>query len=156
MSDFRISKPFEKRPPRLKDLVNEHVMGDVWIRDTPFGPVTDSLKIAEHFEIGHKHMLRAIDKCRKELSTEPKFGLCKNLIENSYLAGPKGRQRNYRKVDITEFGLTLLLLYINSPKARKISAEILYRFFILKSYVSGLSKNQIGALKGYYRKRMES
>lgn len=31
---------FSEKPPRLKDLVNQHVMGDVWIRDTPFGPVT--------------------------------------------------------------------------------------------------------------------
>ncbi len=46
MNHFRIDKPFETKPPRLKDLVNEYVMGDVWIRDTPFGPVTDSLKIA--------------------------------------------------------------------------------------------------------------
>ena len=155
MSDFRIDKPFETKPPRLKDLINEHVMGDVWIRDTPFGPVTDSLRIAEYFEIQHKHILRAIDKCIEELSTEPKFGLCKNLIENSYLSGPKGRQREYRKVDISEFGLTLLLLYINTPKARRISAEILYRFFILKTYVEGLTDNQIGALKGYYRKQMK-
>ena len=155
MSNFRIDKPFEKRPPRLKDLVNEHVMGDVWIRDTPFGPVSDSLKIAEHFDMKHKHVLRAIDNCKAELGTEPKYGLCKNFTENKYLSGPKGREREYRKVDISEFGLTLLLLYINSPKARKISAEILYRFFILKSYISGLSKNQIGALEGYYRKKNE-
>lgn len=26
--DFRIDVPFEKRPPRLKDLINNHVMGD--------------------------------------------------------------------------------------------------------------------------------
>jgi len=83
-----------------------------------------------------------------------KFGLCENLIENKYLSGPDGRQRKYRKVDISEFGLTILLLYINSARARKISAEILYRFFILKSYIEGLSENQIGALKGYYRNRM--
>lgn len=155
MNDFRFEKPFETRPPRLKDLVNEHVMGDVWIRDTPFGPVTDSLKIAEHFDISHAHMLRAIDKCRVELGTESKYGLCNSLIENKYLSGPKERKRNYRKVDITEFGLMLLLLYINTSKARMISAEILYRFFILKNYVSGLNENQIGALKGYYRKRMD-
>ena len=155
MSHFRVEKPFEIRPPRLKDLVNEHVMGDVWIRDTPFGPVTDSLKIAEHFNMSHAHLLRAIDKCNYELGTESKYGLCENLIENKYLSGPEGRQRNYRKVDITEFGLTLLLLYINSPKARKISAEILYRFFILKTYIEGLNERQIGALKGYYRKQMK-
>ena len=155
MNDFRIEKPFETRPPRLKDLVNEHVMGDVWIRDTPFGPVTDSLKIAEHFEMEHKHVLRAIDKCMIELSIKPKFGLNENFIENGYLGGAIGRQRKLRKVDITEFGLTLLLLYINSPKARLISAEILYRFYILKTYLSGLTENQIGALKGYYRKRMK-
>ena len=155
MTNFRIEKPFETRPPRLKDLVNEYVMGDVWIRDTPFGPVTDSLKIAEHFEMEHKHVLRAIDKCIAELSTEPKFGLCSNFIENKYLSGPEERKRQYRKVDITEFGLTLLLLYINTPKARRISAEILYRFFILKTYLSGLTENQIEALKGYYRKRMK-
>jgi len=76
-------------------------------------------------------------------------------VVHKYLSGQKGRQREYRKVDITEFGLTLLLLYINSPKARKISAEILYRFFILKTYVEGLTENQIGALKGYYRKKMK-
>ena len=155
MSNFRIDKPFETKPPRLKDLVNEHVMGDVWIRGTPFGPVTDSLKIAEHFDMTHSHLLRAIDKCKDELGTESKYGLCSNLIENSYLSGPNGRERKYRKVDISEFGLTLLLLYINSPKARKISAEILYRFFVLKTYVDGLNDNQIGALKGYYRKRMD-
>ena len=155
MNNFRIEKPFETKPPRLKDLVNEHVMGDVWVRDSPFGAVTDSLKIAEHFDIDHKHILRSIDKCISELSTEPKFGLCKNFIENKYLSGPKGRKRKYRKVDITELGLTLLLLYINTPKARRISAEILYRFFILKTYLEGLSENQIGALKGYYRKRMK-
>ena len=67
---------------------------------------------------------------------------------------PNNRQREYRKVDISEFGLTLLLLYINTPKARMISAEILYRFFILKTYVEGLTENQIGALKGYYRQQM--
>ncbi len=145
---------FSEKPPRLKDLVNQHVMGDVWIRDTPFGPVTDSLKIAEKFEIDHKYILRSIDKCIEELSTEPKFELCKNLIENRHLAGPKGRERSYRKIDITEFGLALLLLYINSPKARKISAEILYRFFILKTYLDGLNVRQIGAIKGYYRQKM--
>ena len=53
MNNFRIEKPFKTRPPRLKDLVNEHVMGDVWIRDTPFGLVTDSLKISEKFEMKH-------------------------------------------------------------------------------------------------------
>ena len=52
---FSIDVPFETKPPRLKDLVNSHVMGDVWVRDTPFGPVTDSLKIAEKFEMDHKH-----------------------------------------------------------------------------------------------------
>ena len=72
MSNFRIDKPFETKPPRLKDLVNEHVMGDVWIRDTPFGPVTDSLKISEHFDIKHHNILRAIDKCNEELAVELK------------------------------------------------------------------------------------
>lgn len=153
--DFRIDVPFETKPPRLKDLVNNHVMGDVWVRDTPFGPVTDSLKIAEKFEMDHKHVLRAIKKCIDELSTQPKFGLCKNIIENSYLGGPKGRETKRLKYDITEFGLALLLLYINTQKARMISAEILYRFFILKTYLSDMNENQIGAIKGHYRKKME-
>lgn len=115
--DFRVDVPFETKPPRLKDLVNNHIMGDVWVRDTPFGPVTDSLKIAEKFEIDHKHVLRAIKKCDMELSTQPKFGLRRNIIENSYLAGPKGREATYLKYDLTEFGLALLLLYINTPKS---------------------------------------
>jgi phage regulator Rha-like protein len=155
MNNFRIEKPFETNPPRLKDLVNEHVMEDVWIRDTPFGPVTDSLKIAKHFEMSHFHTLRAIDKCFSELSIQSRFGLNENFIENNYLGGAKGKERKTRKVDITEFGLMLLLLYINTSKARMISAEILYRFFILKSYVAGLNENQIAALKGYYRARMK-
>ena len=155
MNNFRMNKPFETRPPRLKDLVNEHVMGEVWIRDTPFGAVTDSLKVSEHFDMKHHNVLRAIDKCNEELATELKFEFCKNLIESSHLSGPIARQRKYRKVDITEFGLTLLLLYINTLKARKISAEILYRFFILKTYLEGLNQDQIGALKGYYRKKMK-
>ena len=92
MNNFRSEKPFETRPPRLKDLVNKHVMGDVWIRDTPFGPVTDSLKIAEHFNIEHKNILRALDKCIDELSIQLKFELNKNFIENSYLGGAKGKR----------------------------------------------------------------
>ncbi len=153
--DFRIEVPFESKPPRLKDLVNNHVMGDVWVRDTPFGPVTDSLKIAEKFDMDHKHVLRAIQKCKSELRTQPKFGLCENIIENSYLGGPKGRETKRVKYDITEFGLALLLLYISTPKARLISAEILYRFFILKTYLTGMGQNQIGAIKGHYRKKMK-
>lgn len=122
-------KPFGLNPPRLKDLVNQHVMGDVWIRDTPFGPVTDSLTIAKKFEIDHKNILRAVDKCRSELSVQLKFELNQNLIDNVYLGGSEGHKRQTRKVDITEFGLAILLLYINTPKARLISAEILYRFW---------------------------
>ena len=76
------------------------------------------------------------------------------MIENEYLAGPKNKQRKEKKYDVTEFGLALLLLYVNSPKARQISAEILYRFFILQTYVKGLTPNQIGAIKGYYRKQI--
>jgi len=116
------------------------------VRDTPFAPVTDSLKIAEKFEMEHKHVLRAIKKCIDELFIQPKFGLNKNIIENSYLGGAKGKERQSPKYDITEFGLALLLLYINTPKARLISAEILYRFFILKTYLSDMSENQIGAI----------
>ena len=125
---FKIDLPFDKRPPRLKDLVNNHVMGDVWVRDTPFVSVTDSLKIAEKFELDQQTVLRSIKKCEKELGTRHKFELRENLVKSSYLAGPKGRQALYIKYDITEFGLALLLLYINTPKARLISAEILYRF----------------------------
>lgn len=155
MSDnFRIEKPFETKPPRLRDLVNQNVMGDVWIRDTPFGPVTDSLKIAEKFGMDHKNILRSIEKCLMELGTELKFELCSNIIENSYLGGPIGRETKRKKYDITEFGLALLLLYINSPKARLVSAEIIYHFFILKNYLSGMSTEQIGAIRGYYRKKL--
>ena len=80
----------------------------------------------------HFHVLRAISKCREELADEEKFELNKHLIESFYISGAKGKERKIRKVDITEFGLALLLLYINSPKARKISAEILYRFLFYK------------------------
>lgn len=153
--DFRIDVPFETKPPRLKDLINNHVMGDVWVRDTPFGPVTDSLRIAEKFQMEHKHVLRAIKKCIDELSIQPKFGLNINIIENRYLGGAKGKKRQNLKYDITEFGLALLLLYINTPKARLISAEILYRFFILKTYLSEMSENQIGAIRGHYQKKMK-
>ena len=152
--NFRIDLPFETRPPRLKDLVNQYVMGDVWVRDTPFGPVTDSLKIAEKFGIEHHKIVRSIKKCESELGTDAKFGVSENLIKVSYLAGPKGKKRKEVKYDITEFGLALLLLYINSPKARLISAEILYRFFILKTYLASLTDRQNGALRGYYRKKM--
>jgi phage regulator Rha-like protein len=153
--DFRIDVPFETKPPRLKDLINKHVMGGVWVRDTPFGPVTDSLKIAEKFEMNPPHVLRAIKKCLDDRGTQSKFGLCSNILENSYLGGPKGRETRRVKYDITEFGLALLLLYINTPKARLISVEILYRFFILKLYLTNSSKNQIGAIRGHYQKKMK-
>jgi phage regulator Rha-like protein len=155
MRKFSVDIPFETKPPRLKDLVNQYIMGDVWIRDTPFGPVTDSIILAQKFQLKHSNILRSINKCRNELSMNEHYKLQENLIESSYLAGPEGKGRSERKVDITEFGLALLLLYINSPKARQISAEILYRFFILKTYVGGLNERQIGAIKGYYLKQME-
>lgn len=155
-SEFRIEVPLQTRPPRLKDLVNQHVMGDVWIRDTPFGPVTDSLVIAERFGLKHKNVLRAISKCKSELSSAENYRLEENLIESQFFVEFQNKKRKERKVDITEFGLALLLLYINTPKARQISAEILYRFFVLKTYVNGLNQRQIGALIGYYRKRMDS
>lgn len=151
---FSIHQPFETKPPRLKDLINNYVMGDVWLRDSPFSAVTDSLIIADRFELKHSNVLRSIEKLRAELSSNTKLNLENNLIENSYSAGPKGKVRQERKVDITEFGLALLLLYINTPKARQISAEILYRFFVLKTYVVGLNQEQIGAIKGYYRKQL--
>lgn len=152
---FRSSAPFETRPPRLKDLVNKHVMGDVWVRDTPFGSITDSQILSKKFGLTHGNILRSISKCMKELGSEEKYNLRNNLIENFYMAGPKIQQRKARKVDITEFGLVLLLLYINSPKARQISAEILYRFFILQTYMKGLTPMQIGAIKGHYRKQIK-
>ncbi len=149
---FNIDVPFETRPPRLKDLVNQYVMGDFWIRDTPFGPVTDSMVIAEKFGLKHHNVLRAISKCKSELSNSENYKLEENLIESHYLVGSKGKER---KVDISEFGLAILLLYINTPKARQISAEILYRFFVLKTYVHGLNDRLLGAIKGFYRKQME-
>ena len=149
----KVPTPFDIRPPRLKDLVNQHIMGDVWLRDTPFGAVTDSIILEKKFGIKHSNILRAINKCRAELSHESNYELEKHFIESMHLVGPKGRVRNERKVDVTEFGLALLLLYINSPKARQISAEILYRFLILQTYIKGLTQNQIGAIRGYYRKR---
>lgn len=72
---FRVDVPFETRPPRLKDLVNSYIMGDVWLRDSPFGPVTDSLTIAEKFNLKHSNILRAINKCRSELSSNSSYKL---------------------------------------------------------------------------------
>jgi phage regulator Rha-like protein len=88
MNNFRIDKPFERNLPRLKDLVNEHVMVDVWPRDSTFGSITNSLKITEHFDMKHHNILRAIDKCTKNLGTELKFELRENLVESSHLSGP--------------------------------------------------------------------
>lgn len=155
-SNFIIETPFETRPPRLKDLVNSHIMGDVWLRDSPFGPVTDSTILSQKFELKHSNILRSINKCIKELGNQNKYELDKNLIETYYMAGPEGKLRREKKFEITEFGLALLLLYVNSPKARQISAEILYRFFILQTYVKGLTEHQIGAIKGYYRKQIST
>lgn len=47
---FRVSELFATRPPRLQDLVNQHITGDVWVRDTPFGPVMDSYVLAKKFD----------------------------------------------------------------------------------------------------------
>jgi phage regulator Rha-like protein len=153
---FNLNVPFETRPPRLQDLVNHYLMGDVWVRDSPFGPVTDSLVLSGKFNIRHDNILRAVQKCREELLVNTKYQIQNHLIDSFYYCGAKGRQRLERKVEISEFGLALLLLYINSPKARQISAEILYRFFILKTYVEGLDDRQIGAIKSYYRKQIRS
>ena len=66
-SDFKIDIPFDTKPPRLKELVNKALMGEVWIRDTPFGPVTDSMIVANKFGLTHHNVLRAISKVHEEL-----------------------------------------------------------------------------------------
>ena len=85
---FSIDVPLVKRSPRLKDLINNHMMGDVWVRDTPFGPVTDSLRIAEKFEMEHRNVLCAIKKCEKELGVQLKFELTKNIIKKNIKVEP--------------------------------------------------------------------
>lgn len=154
MTNLKIDRPFEVKPPRLKDLVNSYVMGELWIRDSPFGPVTDSLRISEKFKIKHSNVLRAIQKCREELILNTSYHLENHLMQSFYYAVTKGNQMLELKYNISEFGLALLLLFINSPKARQISAEILYRFFILKTNIEGLNDHQIEAIKGYYRKQI--
>ncbi len=57
---FKINIPFDTKPPRLKELVNQTLMGDVWIRDTPFGPVTDSVTIANKFDLN----INSIKNCK--------------------------------------------------------------------------------------------
>jgi phage regulator Rha-like protein len=52
-------------------------MGDVWIRDTQFGPATDSLKIAEHFDMKHKHILRPLIIVQMNYPLSPNFGSMK-------------------------------------------------------------------------------
>jgi hypothetical protein len=49
-SDFLIDIPFNAKPPRLKELVNKALMVEVWIRDTLFGPVTDSMIVAKKLD----------------------------------------------------------------------------------------------------------
>ena len=44
MDNCRIEKPFETRPPRLKDLVNKHVMGDVGLEILRLGQLRIHLK----------------------------------------------------------------------------------------------------------------
>jgi phage regulator Rha-like protein len=72
-SDFKIDIQFEAKPPRLKELINKALMGDVWIRDTPFGPVTDSIVVAKKFGLTHYNVLRAISKVHTELGGTKKF-----------------------------------------------------------------------------------
>ena len=59
-SDFKIDIPFDTKPLRLKELVNKALMGEVWIRYTPFEPVTDSMIVANKFGLTHHNVLRAI------------------------------------------------------------------------------------------------
>lgn len=47
----------------------------VWVRDTPFGPVTDSLVIAKKFGLTHGTILRSINKYKTELENEAKYTL---------------------------------------------------------------------------------
>jgi phage regulator Rha-like protein len=115
--NFRIDVPFETKPPRLKDLVNNYVMGDVWGKGYFIGPVTDSLRIADKFQMEHKHVLRAVVKCIDELSIQPKFGLNRNITGDRYLGGAKGKERQNLKYVITEFGLALWIATTSSqPK----------------------------------------
>ena len=147
--------PKKSKPSSLKDLISQYEVDDLWLNDKPIGAVTDSIILAKKFDLDHKNILRAVDKCISELSHEEKYKLSENFVENHYLAKAKGRERKVKKVDITEFGLLLLLLYINTEKARKISAEILYRFLVLKTDLIGLTEIQIEAINQHYRQQIK-
>ena len=83
-SDFKIYIPFDTKPPRLKELVNKALMGEVWIRDTPFGPVTDSIIVASKFGLTNRNVLRAISKVHDELDDNSKLKIDDNFIESYY------------------------------------------------------------------------
>jgi phage regulator Rha-like protein len=60
------------------------LIGDVWIRDTPFGPVTDSMIVANKFGLTHHNVLRAISKVHDELDDNSKLKIDDNFIESYY------------------------------------------------------------------------
>ncbi len=125
-------------------------MENFWQSRLPLDKVADSLMMAKKFSIKHDKILRAIDKCRQELSICAKFKLHEHLKESNYWGGARGKERPVRKVDITEFGLAILLLYIKSPKARRISSQIMYRIFKAQSCTDGIDREQLDYLKEFF------
>ena len=84
-SDFKIDIPFDTKPLRLKELVNKALMGEVWIRYTPFEPVTDSMIVANKFGLTHHNALRAISKVHTEFGETKKFRIAENFNVSHYM-----------------------------------------------------------------------
>ena len=103
--------------------LNDHQEINPGIQTITCEAITDSLELAKVFGIQHQAVLRSVYYCQKELKTELRFALSSHLIENTNYKDTKKTQKRSEKVDITGFGLSLLLPYINTRKIYRAGAE---------------------------------
>jgi PHD/YefM family antitoxin component YafN of YafNO toxin-antitoxin module len=79
--------------------------------------------------MNHHHVLPTFKKCNTELGTQTKFGLCANIIGNSYLGSPKGREikhfsRSTRQRVHLRVLFEVLEANMQSANAKKFRAEL--------------------------------
>lgn len=97
--------------------------------------LTDTIKIAKHFEKNHQHVLEAVDKLTVENST------VKNMFTESTYISDRGRE--YRKVLMSRDGFTLLAMGFTGNKALDFKLKYIEAFNNMEDYIKNQNALQV-------------
>lgn len=145
---------FDARPKKITEILANHFDKKIWKEDASVGIRIESLVLAQSLNVHHDRVLRGIDNCRQDIMFKSEYRFDENFSLGFYYDEIDCRLSLDPKFFISEFGMALLVVHINSSKARQIASEIFYRLFILRNTIDGFSDEQTNSVRRFFRKQM--